>query len=316
MSGFVETHVASKEGQPGEVMGCFPPEALPVTSSLAQEFAVFDRWFSSVAGPTQPNRFFLHSGTSDGMATNNKPRLALGMPLRSLYQSVQEAGLTWVNYFQEVPSTLLLRWTRLPRNWSFKHFSAFERDAMQGNLPNLSFIDPRYFDFPGAPQNDNHPGGADVLNGEILQKRIYEILRNSPSWNDTLFIITYDEHGGYYDHVSPPINVPNPDGKVSEDPPYDFTRLGVRVPTIMISPWIEKGTVVHRAEGPAPNSEFDASSVAATLKKLFNLESFLSKRDAWAGTFENVFSQRTTPRTDCPETRRFLSQTPPRRIGW
>jgi len=199
-----------------------------------------------VAGPTQPNRFFMHSATSDGMANNNNVRLALGMPQRTIYQNLQEEGFTRRNYFSEVPSLLLARWPRLPQNWgNFKHMRQFERDCMNNSLPHVSFIDPRYFDFPGAPQNDNHPGNADLRNGEVLLKRIYETLRNSPSWGTSLLIITYDENGGYYDHVPPPKDVPNPDGKVSTDPPFDFTRLGVRVPTIMVSPWIDRGVVVQ-----------------------------------------------------------------------
>ncbi|CBI15963.3 unnamed protein product, partial [Vitis vinifera] len=118
-------------------------------------------------------------------------------------------------------------------------------------------------------------------------------------------LITYDEHGGFYDHVPTPVSgVPNPDGIIGPDPFYfRFDRLGVRVPTILVSPWIEKGTVIHEPTGPTPHSQFEHSSIPATVKKLFNLKSnFLTKRDAWAGTFENYFYFRDTPRDDCPET--------------
>jgi len=118
-------------------------------------------------------------------------------------------------------------------------------------------------------------------------------------------LITYDEHGGFYDHVPTPVSgVPNPDGIVGPDPFYfGFDRLGVRVPTILISPWIDKGTVIHEPSGPTPDSQFEHSSIPATIKKLFNLKSnFLTKRDAWAGTFEKYFKLRKTPRDDCPET--------------
>jgi len=308
MSGFVQKYVG-QGGIPDHVIGAFNPKDIPITATLAQEFAVFDRWFCSVPGPTQPNRFFMHTATSDGMATNNVLRLALGMPQKSIYQSMAESGLTWTNYFQEVPSTLLLKWPRLPQNWNFKHYRSFISDAANGTLPNLSFIDPRYLDFPDVPQNDNHPGGSDLRQGEHLIKEIYEALRASPTWEETLFIITYDEHGGFYDHVAPRNVVPSPDGKVSRDPPFDFTRHGVRIPTIMVSPWIERGTVVHRAAGPTATSEYEASSIPATLKKIFNLQSdFLTERDAWAGTFEHVFANRTTVRTDCPVT---LPDAPP-----
>ncbi|XBI32669.1 hypothetical protein VPH35_056091 [Triticum aestivum] len=118
-------------------------------------------------------------------------------------------------------------------------------------------------------------------------------------------VLTYDEHGGFFDHVPRPVDgVPSPDDIVGP-PPYNFTfnRLGVLVPAILISPWIEKGTIMHGPNGsPSPMSQFEHSSVPATVKKLFNLlRDFLTKRDAWAGTFKGVVQTRTEPRTDCPE---------------
>lgn len=137
-------------------------------------------------------------------------------------------------------------------------------------------------------------------------KEVYETLRASPQWNETLLLITYDEHGGYFDHVPTPVrNVPSPDGIVGPEPfLFEFNRLGIRVPTIAVSPWIEKGTVVHGPNGsPFPSSEYEHSSIPATVKKLFNLSTpFLTKRDEWAGTFENILQIRKEPRTDCPET--------------
>ena len=131
-------------------------------------------------------------------------------------------------------------------------------------------------------------------------KDVYEAVRASPDWESTLLIITYDEHGGFYDHYPTPRNVPNPDGIVS--PTFDFTRLGPRVPALFISPWIDSGALVHGPTGPKPDSQFDHASVHATLKLMFNLTSFLTERDAWAGTFEAIFSNRTSPRTDTPVT--------------
>ncbi len=125
-----------------------------------------------------------------------------------------------------------------------------------------------------------------MSNGEILLKETYEIIRNSPHWEESLFVITYDEHGGFYDHVPTPLYAPNPDGIVHPD--FGFDRLGVRVPTIMVSPWIKKGTVVHappKDQMPFGTSEYEASSVYATVKKMWQLDSdFLTKRDEWAAT--------------------------------
>ncbi|CAM8912631.1 unnamed protein product [Rhodiola kirilowii] len=178
----------------------------------------------------------------------------------------------------------------------------FKKHARNGKLPSFTVIEPRYFDIKGKPANDDHPS-HDVANGQKLVKEVYETLRRSPQWNETLLVITYDEHGGFYDHVTTPyVGVPYPDGIMGRAPYFfKFDRLGVRVPTIMVSPWIKKGTVISAPNGPMANSEFGHSS--ATIKKFFNLKSnFLTRRDAWAWTFEEVVSELTSPRTDCPVT--------------
>jgi len=159
--------------------------------------------------------------------------------------------------------------------------------------------------------NDQHPD-HDVALGEALFKELYEAIRASPQWNTTLFIITYDEHGGYYDHVPSPTDIPSPDG-IKGAHNFEFTTLGVRIPTVMISPWINKGTLVHKPKGPTPTSEYELSSIPATIKKIFNLDSFLTKRDEWAGTFEDILLQRTEPRTDCPMK---LPDAPPPTPGY
>lgn len=182
-------------------------------------------------------------------------------------------------------------------------FSAFRAHARAGKLAQLNVIEPRYFDLVGAEANDDHPA-HDVGNGQRLVKEVYEILRASPQWNESLLIVSYDEHGGFYDHVETPYEgVPNPDGIRGAAPFFfDFDRLGVRIPTIMSSPWIKKGTVVSRPNGPAASSEYEHSSIPATLKKIFGSKSsFLTKRDAWAGTFDHIFEELGSPRTDCPE---------------
>lgn len=140
--------------------------------------------------------------------------------------------------------------------------------------------------------------------------QVYEDLRASPKWNSTLFIITYDEHGGFYDHVPPPTGVPAPDDFPSfPDKDFNFTRLGVRIPTLLISPWVAKGTVISEpaaAQKPADNSEYDLTSIISTVRKIFSAEDAdvkpLTKRDAWAATFEDRLTELTEPRTDCPMT--------------
>jgi len=219
------------------------------------------------------------------------------------FEAIDQAKLSWRIYFNDISATLFHRYVRELQNLpKFRAIVDFENDCKNKSLPTFSWIEPRFFEDFGQPANDQHPD-HDVSEGERFIKRVYEALRNSPSWEDTLLLITYDEHGGFYDHVPTPVkNVPSPDNLncTRSSPGFDFRRLGVRVPTIAVSPWINKGTVVHTPNGPTPDSQFDHTSIFATVKKMFGLPAFLTKRDAWAGTFETVVAERSTPRTDCP----------------
>ncbi|XP_057519223.1 non-specific phospholipase C6 [Amaranthus tricolor] len=304
MLGFVEQAKSVSENVSETVMKGFRPENVPVYADLVKEFAVFDRWFSSIPGPTQPNRLFVYSGTSHGAVSHVKKQLAIGYPQKTIFDSMHENKLDFGIYFHSIPSTLFFRNLRkLKYVFKFHFYDTFKKHAKDGKLPSLTVIEPRFFDLNGNGANDDHPS-HDVANGQKLVKEVYETLRRSPQWNESLLVLTYDEHGGFYDHVQTPYkNIPSPDGNTAPPPTFfSFDRLGVRVPTIMVSPWIKKGTVVSKPKGPMANSEFEHSSIPATIKKIFNLKSnFLTHRDAWAGTFEDVVSQLTSPRTDCPE---------------
>ncbi|KAG9445912.1 hypothetical protein H6P81_012040 [Aristolochia fimbriata] len=305
MDGFVEQALTMGENQSESVMKGFNPNSVPVFASLVQEFAVFDRWFSSIPGPTQPNRLFVYSGTSHGATSHVKKQLAKGYPQKTIFDSLHENGMEFGVYYQNIPTTLFYRNLRkLKYVFKFHLYDLkFKKHAREGKLPSLTVIEPRYFDIKGFAANDDHPS-HDVANGQRLVKEVYDTLRSSPQWNETLFVITYDEHGGFFDHVATPTaDVPNPDGNTGPAPFFfKFDRLGVRVPTIMVSPWIKKGTVISRPSGPTSSSEFEHSSIPATIKKMFNLNSnYLTHRDAWAGTFEQVVGELTSPRTDCPE---------------
>lgn len=143
---------------------------------------------------------------------------------------------------------------RTPANLKkFKQYTSFLSDLKNGILADYTAFEPQYYPTDRKAANDEHPDHP-VTVGEAWIKEIYEALRASKFWNETLLIITYDEHGGFYDHVPTPVNVPNPDGRVSLDPPFNFTRTGVRVPTVMVSPWINKGTLVHKPKGPFTDS--------------------------------------------------------------
>lgn len=306
MSGFAQQAETMEAGFSRTVMSGFRPEIVSSFTSLAMEYAVCDRWFASVPSSTQPNRFYIHSATSHGEMSNVRTDLVEGFPQKTIFDSIEEAGLSYGIYYQNIPATLFFK--NLRRLKSVKNFHKFEltfkRHAKEGKLPNYVVLEQRYFDVRASPANDDHPS-HDVYQGQRLVQNVYETLRASPQWNEMLFVITYDEHGGFYDHVPTPVrNVPNPDGMDGHVSEYDFSfdRLGVRVPTIFVSPWINKGIVLHEPDGPTPYSQFEHSSLPATVRKLFNMSSdFLTLRDAWAGTFESILFERDTPRTDCPE---------------
>eukprot|EP01064_Diplonema_japonicum_P019543 TRINITY_DN2828_c3_g4_i1.p1 TRINITY_DN2828_c3_g4~~TRINITY_DN2828_c3_g4_i1.p1 ORF type:complete len:481 (+),score=158.78 TRINITY_DN2828_c3_g4_i1:39-1481(+) len=303
MDGFAAyEHNQMRHADPSSVLNMFTPERLPIMSTLAEEFAVFDRLFCSVPGPTTPNRLFQLMGTSLGNTeTGAKDNTTTGLyPGKTIFDSFEEAGHDWKFYFQNYPweATVIEKLAMSPDN--MKDWEAFLKDAKEGTLPTFSFLNPRWFVTGLMGSNDQHPD-HDVRMGESLIKETYEALRNGKAWNDTLFVLTYDEHGGFYDHVPPPTGVPAPDDYPSFPDKFDFTRLGVRIPTLLISPWIKKGTVIHKPDGPQPNSEYELTSLLSTLKNMFELPGpHLSKRSAWAGTYDHFLTELTTPRTDCP----------------
>ncbi|CAI9103349.1 OLC1v1001812C1 [Oldenlandia corymbosa var. corymbosa] len=303
MQGFAQNAERKQKGMSETVMNGFKPEAVPVYKELVSQFAVCDRWFASVPASTQPNRLFVHSATSHGLTSNDTKLLVEGLPQKTIFESLDDAGLNFGIYYQFPPSTLFYRNLRkLKYLKNFHPFDlTFKRHCKEGKLPNYVVIEQRYFDLKILPGNDDHPS-HDVFEGQKFVKQVYEALRSGPQWNEMVFVIVYDEHGGFFDHVPTPVTgVPSPDDLVGPEPyKFQFDRLGVRVPAILISPWIEKGTVLHRPSGPYPTSQFEHSSIPATVKKIFNLKEFLTKRDAWAGTFESLIN-RDNPRTDCPE---------------
>ncbi|KAJ3178003.1 hypothetical protein HK101_010162 [Irineochytrium annulatum] len=310
MSGFCSAYPQSADPAilAGVVDG-FNPSKVPIFSTLAEEFAVFDRWFAGVPGPTIPNRLFLMSATStNGPVIHTNDAVAddiNGFPQRSIFGNLDASSIPWRVYFSEIPVPVIFKDTRTPQGLSrMKPMSQFFTDAASGSLPSFTWLDPKYAngktvtDVFGQP-DDGSPQ-SDFARAEDLLKRVYEALRSSPQWNETLLLVTFDEHGGTYDHVPPPVGVPSPDDTSAASTYFKFDRLGVRLPTLAISPWIQKGTVIHRPNGPRPNSEFEHSSVSATIKNIFNLPNFLSKRDAWAGTFDEYTRILGAPRTDCP----------------
>ena len=241
MSGFAD----NAKGWSGGInmMSGYNLSLIPVSSTLASEFGICDNCFSSVPGPTVPNRLFLQAGTAAGVLSWDANDIIKGWNLRSIFNILSEHGISWGVYFHDAPSAIELTQIRKPR-WlrRFHPIGQFRRHAAAGRLPRYCFIEPRYFDYPFFPGSDN--SFHDVRYGEQLVKYLYEALRNSRHWERSLFIVTYDEHGGFHDHVPTPLHAPSPDNitGTTEFGPFKFDRLGVRIPVYVISPWLEPGT--------------------------------------------------------------------------
>ncbi len=287
-----------------EVMEVFTADQLPAIHALAQEFCVCDHWHSEVPGPTEPNRLFMHAATSDGLTYNPWQFDVLSIP--TIYDRIDAAGRDWAMYgfdlFDSSNFDSLKGRPNAKRTWQ-----EFLLHASGGELPFYSFICPRYADAKEGRANSQH-APHDVRYGDQLIADVYRALRNSPLWNKLLLVVTYDEHGGFYDHVEPPKAV-KPDPAVSPNafmreearryhrtyltsPSYDFDfeQLGFRVPTILASPWIERGTV--------DSTTYSHTSILRFLEESLKL-SPLSARDAAAASFAPRLS-RTHARTDCP----------------
>ena len=292
-------HVAQPTTQQlAQVMQSFSPAQLPSLNALAGAFTVCDHWFSEVPGPTQPNRLYMHAATSIGQVYNNWSRK---FDVKTIYNSLQDAGFTWAVYWTDDNEVAEFNQVSHQAD-NFKDYGThFVADARAGRLPNYTFIEPQFGNRQGTPANSQHPPN-DARHGDRFIADVYEALRaNEAAWARTLLVVTYDEHGGFYDHVAPPSqSVPNPDGLKAPQPgdpgwvaAFAFDRLGVRVPTVLASPWIDAGV---------ESRQLQHTSLLATVKKLFGLPSFLTRRDASATAFDDLISRRSAARTDTPRT--------------
>src|SRR5215831_13356656 len=286
MNGFIDNYARQIDGEhplglerAAAIMQCLDPALVPVISTLAKNFVVCDRWFASVPGPTWPNRFFAHAATSGGMieSPSNAEQLAgwFGprFQMRTIYENLMAAGRTWAVYFGDHAQAFALQGLHAHADDGFRRLETFAADVAAGALPDYAFLEPVYMDGPASPASDQHPPHH-LLDGERLIAWVYDALRsNDALWRRTLFVLLYDEHGGFYDHVPPPPAVP-PDATSAVGSAFAFDRLGVRVPAILISPWVGKGRADHRI--------YDHTSLLATVKELFGLPQYLSLRDAHA----------------------------------
>jgi phospholipase C len=257
--GFVIEHAGPSQN---DVMGYHVRTQLPALYALADSGAVCDRYFSSLLGPTWPNRFYLHGGTSLGV-TGNQPIL-LGFP--SVFGLLDEVGISHKNYFHDIAwaSGAYFKLSGLAG------IDRFFDDCASGELPAVSLVDPQFF---GAGANDDHPD-HDIWLGQALISAVVEALGQSPLWEKCLLIVTYDEHGGFFDHVPPP---------AAADERESFRRLGFRVPTVLIGPHVRRGCTV--------STELEHSSVLKTLVTRFGIR-VATERVAQASDFSSAIDPR------------------------
>jgi phospholipase C len=273
------------------IMSYYPRMFLPALHRMARDFTICDHWFSSLPGPTWPNRFFAFSGTSsgivdmpDGIRHPDLDNLIFRQHQTTLFDRLNEAERSWKVYYYDFPSSLILTHQRSPKNLLKYHKAdVFFQDVAhlkEDEFPDFALIEPKY---AGQDQNDDHPP-HNIMKGEKLIADVYNAIRsNEGLWNSTLLVILFDEHGGFYDHVSPPPAVP-PDEHQEE---YTFDRLGVRVPAVLVSPFVGKGV---------ESTQFDHTSLLKYLTDKWNLGP-LGARTAAANSI-GVAITKNAPRTD------------------
>jgi phospholipase C len=305
MQGFVKSYFNQQQdvGHSQKIMYYFAQNQLPVLTTLALEFAVFNRWFASIPGPTICNRAFAHYGTSFGQVGMDV--FYVKEPYKSIYDRMIAANHTAKIYYYDTTSSTMEVVNLLQNEPKlFGTYQQFLSDCSSGNLPEYSFVEPNYSDHDGDEgeevANDQHPD-HDVRAGELFIASVYNAIKqNANLWQSTALLV-YDEHGGIYDHVVPPNCSPNAsDGFVASandtglGVPFAFDRLGVRVPAILISPWVPKGMVVN-------GRTFEHASIPATVTKFF-LGSYAQRtaREAAADTFLDLLSL-DAMRQDCPD---------------
>jgi len=300
-----------------EAMACARPTLVPVFTHLAREFLVCDQWFSSMPGPTWPNRFFIHAGSAGGLANSPSSlvdiesqvwsELGFSFQYGTLFDALSAAGRTWRVYhgdlFPQVCAIDTMPSAFVASPDLFRKTPAFATDVLGGDVADYTFIEPDYNILSSFRNVDSqHPCGT-LSDGEQLISTVANALIHSPAWGSSMLIILYDEHGGFYDQMAPPAGVtPHDDarnaGKAADppDPPFKFDRLGVRIPAVVISPWVTAG-VSHVT--------YDHTSVIRTVFDVFGLPGRLTDRDGNAASLDALVEtsmRTTTPALPQPNT--------------
>jgi phospholipase C len=294
MNGFV------KSVGNNEPMGYWTEDVLPFSYSFARTFTIANRWFTSAPCQTYPNRRFLMAGTAYGnISTDNESLFDAPPPNGTIFDRLHAYGISWKNYFTDLPQTGIIPSIieKYPANLA--SYAQFLADCRTGSLPSVSFVDPEFgvLSDIGSPlaalpgmeliagkletTGGDEESPQDMSYGEYWAYQTVKAVLESPAWARTLLIYTYDEHGGYYDHVPPPAAIaPDsiPPALGPGDVPGGYDLYGPRVPGIVASPYSKPNGVTNKL--------YDHTSALATIEKKWNLPA-LTYRDANAGTVED-----------------------------
>jgi phospholipase C len=263
--GFVVQHQLDHDSMTAiEPMQYLTRNEVPVSWALADEYAIADRWFCSVMGPTWPNRYYWHTGTSGGYMQNDLP--GANLPWPSIYNRLSDKGIDWAYYYGNIPA--VSAFANFDVRANVHPFTDFLFDAEEGRLPPVVYIDPSFF------FNDDHPP-IHPIRGQELIASVYTALANSPQWKNCMLVITYDENGGFFDHVPP--------GKTVDDmASLGFDQMGFRVPTLVAGPYVKEGHV--------SSTVYDHCSALRHLERVFDLEP-LTQRTAAANDLGDFIDQ-------------------------
>ena len=264
-------------------IGYYERDDLMFLGAIAPRFATPDRYFAAILGPTFPNRIFQHAGQTDRLSNT----LALST-LPTIWDRLSAAGVSGRYYFSDIPALAL---------WGAKYLgishpvATFLSDAAAGTLPAVSFIDPGFAGEASGTSNDDHPFN-DIRNGEVFLNTLYQAVTSGPAWRNTVFIVNFDEWGGFFEHVPPPVGAVTDQERALG---YTDGLRGFRVPCVVISPWSQHNDV--------PRTVFDHTSILRFIEWRFNLAP-LSVRDAQANNLARVLDfdhpRLATPRPDVP----------------
>jgi phospholipase C len=252
-------------------MGYWDETDIPFYYGLARAFPLCDRYFCSTLAQTYPNRRFLIAGTASGVVTTNISNVTKFEPANgTIFDRLHQHGITWRDYASDLPSVAVIAATANKYGKNISSRDQFHKDAAAGTLPAVSYVDTRYVTDPGESEENN----ADISYGENFVAKVVDSVFNSPNWKNTVLIYTYDEHGGYYDHVPPPpaLKPDNiPPGVDSPGITGAYDRYGFRVPTVIVSPFAKKDYISHQVH--------DHTSILKLIETKWNLGA-LTYRDA------------------------------------